>query len=292
MEFACEITGKTKLVGVIGNPLSHSISPQLHNTISKNLGIDAVYIPFLVEKGKLKEAIDGLKAINVLGFNITIPYKNDALKYIDDVSREASLIGAINTVKNINGKLYGYNTDVQGFIRSFKEESKMDLDGKTIMILGAGGAARAIAVGLAFERVSRICIINRTIKKAEDIAKLINENISSIVEYYETGDNVCKEILKLGDIIINTTPLGMFPDIHETPIRFPYAFSSNQVLYDVIYNPAKTIFLKEGEKQGAKVINGLGMLIYQGIEAYEIWFGTKVPNDIIKGLFEAFSSFK
>jgi shikimate 5-dehydrogenase len=155
-----------------------TFSPQLHNTLSRYLGVDATYVPFHVGKGQLEYSIKGLLAVNVLGFNITIPYKKDVINYIDDISREAALIGAVNTVKNINGRLYGYNTDAAGFIRSFKEETGMGLNGKKVVLLGAGGAARAIAVGLAFEEVSEISIINRTISKAAEIAGIINNNIS------------------------------------------------------------------------------------------------------------------
>ncbi|NLC69398.1 MAG: shikimate dehydrogenase [Clostridiaceae bacterium] len=289
MEIVNLITGKTKLLGVIGNPLSHSISPQLHNTVSRGLGIDAVYVPFLVEKGDLGAAVRGLKAINIVGFNITIPYKNEVVRYIDEVSREAALVGAVNTVKNVNGKLYGYNTDIPGFIRSFKEESGMDdLRGKRVALLGAGGAARAIAVGLAFEGISRLYIINRTRGKAADIAELINGNISPVAEYHGTSDTKIEEVLTKSDIIINATSVGMYPDVNKTPLDFPFSFLPRQVLYDVIYNPGKTRFLEEGEKQGIKVVNGLGMLIYQGIMAYEIWMGIKVPDEITRRLFEFF----
>lgn len=291
MEIINLITGKTKLLGVIGNPLSHSISPQLHNTVSKCLGIDAIYVPFLVEKGGLEAAVRGLRAINVQGFNITIPFKNEVIRYIDEVSREAALVGAVNTVKNINGKLYGYNTDVPGFIRSFKEESGMDLRGKRVALLGAGGAARAIAIGLAFEGVSRIFIINRTYEKAAEIAEIINSNLLPIAEYHSTTSVKAEKIIKEADIIINATSIGMYPDMDKTPLDLPFKFLPRQVLYDVIYNPGRTKFLEEGEKQGIKVVNGLGMLIYQGIEAYEIWMGVKVLDEITRDLFKAFSVF-
>lgn len=289
MRIISGVTGKTKLLGVIGNPLSHSISPQLHNTLSKHMNIDAVYVPFEVKKENLSDAIKGLRALNVAGFNVTIPYKNDVMEYIDEFSREAELIGAVNTVKNENGKLYGYNTDVSGFVRSFKEESGIDLKGKKAVLLGAGGASRAIAVGLAFEGVSRISIINRTISKAEQIANIINNNTLTVAECFCTNDLKVPEVLREGDIIINTTSLGMFPDIEGTPVNFPFEFTKGQVLYDVIYNPAKTRFLMEGEKQGLKTVNGLGMLIYQGIQAYEIWMDVKVPERLIKNLYRAFS---
>jgi shikimate dehydrogenase len=289
MEIVNSITGKTKLLGVIGDPLGHSISPQLHNTLSRYLGVDATYVPFHVGKGQLEYSIKGLLAVNVLGFNITIPYKKDVINYIDDISREAALIGAVNTVKNINGRLYGYNTDAAGFIRSFKEETGMGLNGKKVVLLGAGGAARAIAVGLAFEEVSEISIINRTISKAAEIAGIINNNISMIAKYYSTMSLEASDILKQGDIIINTTSLGMYPHIDKTPISFPFEFTDNQILYDVIYNPMRTRFLQEGEKQGLKIVNGLGMLIYQGIQAYEIWMDVKVTDEVIKKLFNALS---
>lgn len=291
MEVVSSVTGKTKLLGVIGNPLEHSISPQLHNTLSRYLGIDAVYVPFYVQNGQLKDTVKGLLAVNVFGFNITIPYKSDIICCIDKLSKEAALIGAVNTVKNINGKLYGYNTDASGFIRSFKEEMDMELKGKKVVIFGAGGAARAIAVGLAFEGVSQISIINRTILKASEIAEIINNNISPIAKYYGTIDSMATNVLKQGDIIINTTSLGMYPDIDKTPIKFPFKFSDNQVLYDIIYNPKKTRFIEEGERQGLKTVNGLGMLIYQGIQAYEIWMNIKVSDEIIKKLFNVFNTF-
>jgi shikimate dehydrogenase len=291
------VNGKTKLLGVIGRPLSHSISPKLHNTLSDYLGIDAVYVPLAVDEGNLKNAVNGLKALNFAGFNITIPYKSDMVLYVDEISEEAGLIGAVNTVKIINNKLYGYNTDVFGFVNSFKEEAKTDFKNKKVVMIGAGGAAKAIALGVACDGASKIIILNRSLNNAAQIAEIISSNISPYKEYpqciecYELNDNEAIEILKQADIVINTTPLGMYPDVNRMPLTNGMEFSSNQIIYDVIYNPKKTRFMDQAEKKGCKIINGLGMLIYQGIKAYEIWMDLVVPDEIVKKIFSEFQKY-
>lgn len=290
MKITDTVTGKTKLLGVIGDPLEHSISPKLHNTLNRCLGIDAVYVPFHTKKGQFEHAINGLLAINVYGFNVTIPYKNDVINYIHTISKKAALIGAVNTVKNVNGRLYGYNTDADGFIKSFMEETGMEPGGKKVVIFGAGGAARAIAVGLALRDASKISIINRTVTNGYNIVRMLSNNTDVISECFSTDDPECCQVIKRGDIIINTTPLGMYPKIDSSPISFPFEFSSNQILYDAIYNPSSTKFIQEGKKQGLKTVNGLGMLIYQGVRAYEIWMGVKVESKIIEKLFNIFQN--
>lgn len=286
------ITGKTGLLGVIGRPLSHSISPELHNTLSNYLGIDTAYIPLKVDEGNLKEAVNGLKALNFRGFNVTIPYKNDVIDCVDVISKEASLIGAVNTIKNVNNKLFGYNTDMDGFIDSFKEESGTDFKNKNVVILGAGGAARAIALGVVYDGAKKLYILNRTIEKALQIAQVINEKVLfKNIECFKIDDIATIELLEQADIIVNTTSLGMYPNINESPIRTPFEFSSKQIIYDVIYNPKKTVFMEQASNRGCKTINGLGMLIYQGIRAYEIWMDIKVPQDIAKGVFAEFTEY-
>jgi len=291
------VTGKTKLLGVIGNPISHSISPELHNTLSSYLGIDAVYVPLKVDKERLGDAVQGLKALNFKGFNITIPYKNDVIKYVDEISTEASFIGAVNTVKIIENKLYGYNTDVEGFVNSFKEEAGTGFTNKKVAIIGAGGAARAIAIGVAYDRAKKITLINRTLSKAIQIADIIINNISPYeertddVESIQLNDSKCIDVLNQSDIIINTTSLGMYPDIDCMPVPEYVEFKSNQIVYDVIYNPVKTKLLQQAESKGCKIINGLGMLIYQGIKAYEIWMDMTVPGEIAREIFRKFQNY-
>lgn len=282
------ISGKTRLIGLIGNPVEHSVSPQLHNTISAFLDVDLVYVPFRVENSDLEDAVLGLKALNLLGFNVTIPYKKDVMKFIDDNTKEALLMGAVNTVKNIDGRLYGYNTDAEGFSRSFKESAGTGFKDKNVFIIGAGGAARAIAVKIAVEGAKSICIVNRTPEKASDIVQIINNNISKVADYFSSGDPNVRQVFKESDIVINTSSIGMYPDIECSPVIKGCAFNSSQIVYDVIYNPSKTRFLAEAEKKGCKIINGLGMLFYQGIYAYEIWTGVRLPENITKELFTSF----
>jgi shikimate dehydrogenase len=289
MQIEKKITGKTKLIGLIGDPIEHSISPQLHNTISKTIGVDLIYIPLKVHKSELDNAVKGLKAFNFIGFNITLPHKKDIMKFIDDNTKEALLMGAVNTVKNIDGRFYGYNTDAEGFSRSFKEESGTGFKEKRVVIFGAGGVARAIAVKIAIEGAKKIFIINRTLSKASEVCDIINNNINAIAECYSIKNKTNNEIIRDSDIIINTTSLGMYPDIGKSPIGKGIEFSKHQIVYDAIYNPIKTKFLKSAEKSGCKIINGTGMLFYQGIYAYEIWTGIKLHDELIKELFLSFT---
>jgi shikimate 5-dehydrogenase len=176
------ITGKSKLVGLIGNPIEHTASPQLHNTLYSSLNVNYVYLPFKIEADKLKEVVDGLKALGFLGFNVTVPYKREIIKFLDVVSREAVLMGAVNTVKITAEGTFGYNTDAEGFLRSFTEETGIGLEGKKVMLIGAGGAARAVGIKLAVEKASDILIVNRNRDKALELVSLINNNIAKDID--------------------------------------------------------------------------------------------------------------
>jgi len=288
MKIDVRVTGKTKLLGLIGNPVEHSISPQLHNSLSSLLGHDLVYVPLKVEKQNIGAVVNALKRLEFVGFNVTVPYKREIMKYIDENTKEAILMGAVNTVKNIDGRLFGYNTDAEGFARSFKEESGVGFARKKVVIIGAGGVARSIAVKLAKEGVEKISLVNRTPLKAVELADVVNENIREVVQVYNFNDKTFMMAFEESDIIINTTSVGMFPDVNNTPVKVKNRFHKNQIVYDVIYNPVKTKFLKDAEKAGAKVINGLGMLFYQGISAYEIWTGVKFSEEDLSKIFASF----
>ncbi|MDQ2086814.1 shikimate dehydrogenase [Herbivorax sp. ANBcel31] len=281
------VTGQTKLIGLIGNPVEHSISPMLHNSLSSLLGLDLVYVPLKVEKEDLHTVVKALKALDFVGFNVTIPYKKEIMKYIDDNTIEAILMGAVNTVKKIDGRLWGYNTDAEGFLRSFKEEAKTSFKGKKVVLIGAGGVARPVAVKIASEGAEKISIVNRTKEKAIDLAEVVNENVNEVVQVYNFEDKTFKMAFEESDIIINTTSVGMTPDVEETPVSGDY-FNENQIVYDVIYNPVETKLLSDAKNKGCKTINGLGMLFYQGIKAYEIWTGVKLSDEDIKNIYGSF----
>lgn len=288
MELDKRITGKTNLTGVIGNPVEHSLSPQLHNTIFSILDENYVYVPFLVEKNGLEEAVKGLKASNVKGFNITIPFKKDIMKFIDELSKEAILIGAVNTVKNVCGKLFGYNTDAEGFSRAFKNETGTDFKNKNIVIIGAGGSARAIIVKLATEEAKTINIINRTVSKADEISKMIKMNLNYDIECFQSDELRAAEIFSKADIIINATSVGLYPDTEKMPVAVSYKFTRGQIVFDLIYNPIKTMFLQKAENEGCRIFNGLGMLFYQGVFSNEIWMKRKIDDEKIRQLYKEF----
>jgi shikimate dehydrogenase len=284
------ITGRTKLLGLIGNPIEHTISPQLHNTLSTMLGIDMVYIPFKVGKDSLEDAVKGFKACNLLGFNVTIPFKEEIIKYVDECTSEVKLMGCANTIKSTDGRLFAYNTDAEGFARSFEEETGTDFKDKNVLLLGAGGTARSLAIKIAAKGAKKLYLINRTIEKAYGIAELINRNICAVAEAASFNE-MAEGILEKSDIIVNTTPLGMHPNINGNPVGDTIKFNSRQIVYDVIYNPVKTKLIKQAEAFGCKTVNGLGMLFYQGILAYEIWMDIKLPQPVLKELFEEFTNY-
>jgi shikimate dehydrogenase len=276
------IKGDTRLCAVLGNPIEHSISPEIHNTLSRLLKINTAYVPFKVDKGHLRDVVECLKKLRFKGINVTIPYKQEIMELTDDNTRDSVIVGAVNTLKNSSGRLYGYNTDGEGFSRSFKEETGCEFQGKKILILGAGGASRSISLKAAQEKAELIYIYNRTIEKAEKITEIINNYTSS------KGEVCNKEqkgrIFEQCDIIINTTSLGMYPETRNSPLTEDMVFRKSQVAYDVIYNPSETVFLKTAREKGCKAVNGFGMLLYQAVYAYEIWNGIKVPADVVKKL--------
>lgn len=282
------ISGKTRLLGLIGNPVEHTVSPQLHNTLASATNIDVAYVPFHVEKEKLEAAVKGLMAVNVLGFNVTVPYKKDIIKYLDECSKEALLMGSVNTVKNIDGRFYGYNTDAEGFSKSFKHETGTGFKGKQVFIIGAGGAARAISVKIAKEGAGKIYIANRTPSKALEIADMVNENVSSVAEHLDISDARTSKVFSSSGIIINTTTVGMYPNMDVSPIEASFVFSKEQIVYDVIYNPKKTRLLTIAEEKGCTVVNGIGMLFYQGVSAFEIWTGIKLQEPFLSDFYNSF----
>ncbi|NLI61270.1 MAG: shikimate dehydrogenase [Clostridiales bacterium] len=272
-----KIKASTSCAAVIGHPIEHSLSPILHNTIYRTLGLDIVYMAFDVSDDNLERAVEGLAALNFLGFNVTIPYKERIIRLLDRIDPIAAGIGAVNTVKVEKGQLIGYNTDGLGFLDSLKVNN-IEWHQRSILIIGAGGSARAIGISLVEQEPKKIHILNRSMERAKQLAKDINEfagyNLSSVVR--DIPDNI--------DIIVNTTPLGMWPKTNQSPLD-GYNFNPQTIVCDIVYNPYKTYLLKQAEERGCTTVKGIGMLIGQGVQAIEIWTGQEIHHSIIKSLY-------
>lgn len=259
------------IYAVIGSPIHHSMSPQMHNQQLERFNLNAKYIPFLIQPEDLVDGIKGLKALNIKGFNVTIPHKEAIIPLLDQVEVSARAIGAVNTVVREGDQLIGMNTDCTGFIASLKERGVV-IEKKQILVLGAGGAARAIVYGLLEAQVQTVTIANRTIERAQALANDFSPYGETIAC---TVAEAMKESIKY-DMIINTTSVGMYPNLTENP--FPnVTFQTDCVVVDIIYNPFTTAFLQSAERQGCKIMNGLGMFVHQGAIAFTKWTNLQ-PN--------------
>jgi shikimate dehydrogenase len=270
------IDTKTKLIALIGKPLGHSFSPRMHNENFIKLGLNYYYLPIEVKKEDIGELIIGMKKMNFVGFNVTIPNKIEIIRYLDEIDPLAYKIGAVNTVKITNGKLKGYNTDGDGFIDSLEKEGKIICDHNTFFIIGAGGASRAIAMTLAERRIKKIYIANRTLDRANDLCEDINKNIRDCATPMTLEDKNIQEIINQTTVLINTTSVGMFPSTNETPIDTTQLKNSVTVA-DIVYNPPETKLIREAKAIGCPVVSGIGMFINQGARAFEIWTGMQAP---------------
>jgi len=266
------VSGKTKITGIFGYPIEHTLSPLMHNTAFMNLGLDNCYVPFLVRPDDLSYAVQSIRALNMLGVNITIPHKENALPLLDKIDKEAAFIGAVNTITNVDGKLTGYNTDGRGFMSSLEEEG-VSVEGKEVLIVGTGGACRAVSYYLS-EKAAKLSLFDIDRPKAEKLAndlKEIRDNILLLEKIEDAGKP---------DIILNATPLGMKPD-DPSPVDSAL-ITSETVVCDLVYKT--TTLLKEAEKKGAKTINGSGMLLWQGVLAFELWTGVRPPVDLMRNV--------
>lgn len=256
-----------KLFAVIGDPIGHSMSPIMHNDLFSFYQIDASYLPFQVKKEDLQDAVKGLKAIGIGGFNVTVPHKNAIIPFLDEVDELAASIGAVNTVVNENGRLKGYNTDGPGFLKGLQNFIP-STEEKRILIVGAGGAARAIYFTLAKEKPATIDIANRTIAKAQSLIDECPYSVSSTaLSLEEAGRNLGNY-----DLLVQTTLIGMAPKVEEQPLDLSNLKKQAHVC-DIIYNPLQTKFLHDASNRGANIQNGIDMFIYQGALAFEKWTG-------------------
>lgn len=273
-----KVSGRTKVCALIGDPVEHSLSPLIQNAAFQSLGLDYVYVVFTVKREELGGAISGMRSLGLHGLNVTMPHKIAVIQYLDHLDEVASEIGAVNTILNKDGKLIGYNTDGLGALKTLIS-SGADPSGKKIVILGAGGASRAISFTLA-KKAREIVILNRTLRRAKDLVNDLTSIYGGKVKAGElTEDNLSGELIN-SHILINATSLGMHPSEAESPVN-PRLLRSDLVVFDLVYKPFETRLLKDAGKVGARVIHGLDMLIHQGALSFEIWTGRKAPIDIM-----------
>ena len=275
------ISGRTRLCGIIGDPIEHTMSPVMHNAAFERMGIDYLYVPFRVKKEQLAKAIEGVRALNIRGLNVTIPHKVAIIPFLDGLDPLAEKIDAVNTIVNDEGILTGYNTDATGFLQALLERG-IEPRGENIVILGAGGASRAISFILA-ERGSNLVILNRLLELdwAEELASKISKIFKKEVKALELVKENLAAVLEKADILVNATSVGMTPNIDETLVPFNL-LKPSLVVFDIVYNPIKTRLLREAEQAGAKTISGVDMLVWQGALAFEKWTGLKAPIELMR----------
>lgn len=268
------ITGKTLITGVIGHPIEHSFSPPMHNNAYKLMNMDYKYVPFHVQPENIEHVITAAKTLNIQGLNVTIPYKTEIIPYLDQIDETARKINAVNTINFKDGIAKGYNTDGMSAVKSIKEYTS--LKDKNVLVIGAGGASKAITFTLINEDINTLTIANRSKDNASKlISNLRNQTNFMNISYQDIKDT--NEIISEMDIIINTTPIGMYPNHNVEPPIEVNNIVAEQTVMDIIYNPLETELLKQAKLRGAQTIPGTKMLINQGITAFEIFTG-KTPS--------------
>lgn len=270
------ITGQTKNFGVIGHPIGHSLSPAMQNAGIQAAGLDAVYIAMPVMEAELGQAVDGLKALGFYGFNVTIPHKQAVMKYLDEIDEDAKIIGAVNAVSIQAGRLKGYNTDMAGFLQGMHNHG-FSPTGTHAVLLGAGGAARAIIWGLIKEGVKSLAIGVRNVPKVQPVAEYFRPYMDiQVMDWH--SEAFCHR-LQEAQLLINSTPLGMAPHVDAMPPVDFSLVSKDAFVYDIIYTPAETMFLRTAREHGCRTLNGEEMLVGQGAEAFRLWTGHQLPTE-------------
>jgi shikimate dehydrogenase len=273
------IRGSTKVVALIGDPVEKSLSPPIHNEAFRALKLDYVYVAFRVPRELLPKAVEAVKTLGLVGLNVTIPHKIAIVSLLDALDKSASLVGAVNTVKNDGGELIGYNTDGIGAIKVL-EQKVGELAGKRVLVLGAGGAARAISFALAEKGVD-LTIANRTVGRAKELATDLERKLGVRPRVIGIKPWVLGQALKETDILINATAVGMYPRTRETLVTGKM-LHSNLIVFDIVYQPLYTRLLREAREAGAKIITGLEMLVNQAALSFEIWTGKQAPLELMR----------
>ena len=269
------ISGTTRIYGIIGYPVEHSFSPRMHNAAFSALKMDARYLAFPVKPEQVQQALEGIRVLNISGVNVTVPHKSSVIPYLDEVTPLAKKLGAVNTILNVEGRLSGTNTDISGFVRSLGA-LKFSPKNKTVAVLGAGGSARAVLAGLADAGASQILIHNRTAGRAESLVTEFSHNFPETQLTAVSLQTVQDSNL---DLLVNTTTVGMESD--ESPLDLSQCVKIEHVL-DLIYSPAKTRLLSQAEELSIPAVNGSGMLLYQGCDAFTFWTGKPAPENVMR----------
>jgi shikimate dehydrogenase len=273
------INGSTTIVGIFGAPIKHTASPAMHNAAFAALDMNWVYLAFHVDPQQLRSALVGASDMGLVGINLTVPHKVLALDCVDDIDAEARNLGAVNTISLEKGKLRGFNTDGYGFLKAIKEDFNLSVKGKRVLVLGAGGAGRGIAVKCALDGAAKVIVANRTLARIEPIAREIRGTKSEFLALTLTAEEIRKVIHEV-DLVVNATSVGL--EEHDSLGLGADLFSPRLHVYDTIYRPAETELLRIAESAGAKVANGLSMLLHQGAKSFEIWTKRKAPLAVMR----------
>lgn len=273
------IDGNTRLVGIIGSPLEHTLSPIIHNAAFDYLGLNWCYIPLPVQEGHLQKAIEGIKALNFTGVNVTMPFKTEVISILDEVAMFAESVGAVNTIFIDKGKLIGYNTDGRGFYTALMRDLGYEVKGRKVLVLGAGGASRSVTVSLALAGCQSIVIVNRSPERSRQLADIILKSAPDIKVTWLSPEDNYDIVVAESDVIINATPLTTFNGTLRVPVSL---LNKNQLVCDLNYSLYQPPLLQEAEARGAQVMDGKGMLLYQAAAAFEIWTGLEAPVEVMR----------
>lgn len=270
------ITGTTKIVGIFSDPIEHTLSPIMHNAAFRYLCLDYVYVPFLVKKKDLKKAVESIRSLNIVGVNVTIPHKEEVIQYLDNIDNLAEKIGAVNTILRQNNLLFGYNTDGEGFLKSLS--GKITLSGKKVLLVGAGGAGKAISMSLISKNISQLFIYDIILQKSSALVKkLLHYN--KLIDIQVVKQAHIKNVLQEVDILINASPVGMHAG--EPCVVEPKLLHNKLFVYDIVYN-RRTELLKEAKRRSIPHISGIEMLIHQGALSFKLWTQREAPIEIMR----------
>lgn len=281
------ISGKTKLIGIFGDPVSHSLSPRMHNAAYEAMGLDLCYVPLHVKPDNLASATEGLRSMQFLGANVTVPHKVAVVELMDEVSESAARVGAINTIVNDQGRLTGHNTDGAGFIRALEEEVSTPYAETAAVIFGAGGAARSIAVALAEQGVGYITIVNRTTERAEGLKQLLKRSLPTVRVSVMTPHDDLADLISTSKLAVNATSVGLEGDLKSAPLWVD-RLTKDHVVCDIVYRAQeKNPLLVAARNKGATTLGGLGMLLHQGAISIQLWTGSDPPIDVMRRSIES-----